>query len=381
MDSFVELIEKKKKGSLKVYLGYAAGVGKTYEMLQEAHRLRQRGIDVVIGYVEPHDRPETWALVSGLEQIPRQSVKVANREFPEMDVDAILKRHPQVALVDELAHTNIVGVKNEKRYQDVLLLLDHGINVISTLNVQHLESVADKISQATGIPVQERIPDQILRRSDEIVIVDVSIEELRERLRSGKIYERKKAEKALMRFFTYDKLSFLREMALREVAGDQVRKIYERDLLSQPAAQLVEEAVMVALSSDPTHVQVLIRKATKMAAQFSTRCYAVYVQKRSEAPTKIDATVQRKLQNNMKLAKTLGAEVITLQNDNVVEALINFAVRHRVRHAIFGKSKKAPLLDLLKGSVILNFIHDSVGIDVHVVTTTGEPSYEKSPNP
>jgi two-component system sensor histidine kinase KdpD len=370
--SFQELIAKKKQGSLKVYLGYAAGVGKTFEMLQEGHRLRASGMDVAIGYVEPHARPETTALIAGLEAVPLRQYAVGGRSFLEMDVQAIVKRRPQLVLVDELAHTNIQGARHEKRYQDVLEILDQGINVISTLNVQHLESVADKVTEATQAPVQERIPDRVLRRADQIVIVDVAMEELRERLRKGKIYERGKAEVALQKFFTYENLSFLREMCLREVAGDQVRKIEEQDLLKSRAHDLAQEAVMVALSSDPSHAEILLRKATRLASQLSTRCYAVYIQKRAESPTQIDSALQRKLQNNLKLAKLLGAEIVTIPADDVVESLVTFATTHHVRHAVFGKSRGSPLMERIKGSLILDFIHDSVGIDVHVVTTTGE---------
>ena len=326
--NFEEIIAKKNQGSLKIYLGYAAGVGKTYEMLQEGHRLKKRGMDVVIGYVEPHARPETTALVEDLDQVPRRMHLIGGREFPEMDVPAILKRSPQLVLVDELAHANVTGAKNEKRYQDVIQILEAGINVISTLNVQHLESVAERVTEATQAPVQERLPDWVLRRADQIVIVDVSMEELRERLRSGKIYEKAKAELALQKFFTYENLSFLREVTLREVAGDQIRKIEEQGLLKGEAAGIAEEAVMVALSSDPTHAEILLRKATRLSHQLSTRCYAVYIQKRKESPTLIDSSLQRKLQNNLKLAKTLGAEIVTIQAENVVEALVTFASTH-----------------------------------------------------
>lgn len=372
MTNFEELIAKKNKGSLKVYLGYAAGVGKTFEMLQEGHRLRRQGIDVIIGYLEPHDRPDTMALIDDLEEVPRKIHWIGGKSFPEMDVPAIIKRKPQIALIDELAHTNVRGSKNEKRYEDVFEILDHGINVITTLNVQHLESIADKVTEATQAPVQERIPDQVLRRADQIVVVDVTMEELRERLRGGKIYEKSKAEVALQRFFTFENLSFLREVCLREVAGDQVRKIEQQELLKKSAVDLAQEAVMVALSSDPTHGGILLRKASRMASQLSTRCYAVYVQKKTESPTQIDSAIQRKLQNNMKLAKKLGAEVVILQAENIPEALVTFATTHHVKHAVFGKSRRSPLMELIRGSVILNFAYDSVGVDVHIVTTTGE---------
>ena len=375
MTGFDELIQKKSKGSLKVYLGYAPGVGKTYEMLQEGHRLRSRGLDVVIGYVETHNRSETQALVEGLEKISVKIHTLNGHDLPELDLEALYRRNPGLVLVDDLAHSNIAGAKNEKRYEDILEILDHGINVISTMNVQHLESVAGKVTLCTLAPVQDRVPDQMLRRADQIVFVDVSMEDLRERLRAGKIYEKARAEQALMHFFTYENLSFLREICLREVAGDQFRKIEQQDLLKKEAVDLAEEAVMVALSSDPSHAQVLLRKATRLAAQLSTRCYAVYVQKKKELPINIDSTLQGKLQSNLRMAKTLGAEVITLQEDNIVEALVNFAVTHHVMHAVFGKSRRTPLMDLVKGSVILQFVHDSVGIDIHIVTTTAEEDH------
>ncbi len=368
MNSFEELLERRKKGSVKIYLGYAAGVGKTFAMLQEAHRLKARGFDVVVGYLEPHERADTMQQVRDLEIIPRKSVTVASRDFHEMDVDAIIQRNPQIVLIDELAHTNEAGGKHEKRYEDVLEILDHRINVITTLNVQHLESVADKVASVTGIEIRERVPDNILLYADQLVNIDVSIEELRERLRTGKIYKKAQSELALGHFFTPSNLSMLRELVLREAAGDQIRRIEEQTLLSGKEATLTHETVMVAMSSDPSNAEILLRKATKMASQLSSHCYAVYVQRKFEAPTKIDSALQRKLQNNLKLANTLGAEVITLTGENISELLVNFAQEHNVRHAIFGKSRLSPLRERFRGSVILDFIHDSVGIDVHILT-------------
>src|SRR5271170_2573133 len=224
-EDFLQLIQRQARGKLKVYLGSSAGVGKTYSMLVEGNRLKQRGVDVVIGYVEPHARPETTAQIGALEIVPPRITVYHGIQIREMDLDAVLKRKPTIVLIDEFAHTNAPGSKNEKRYEDVLEILENGISVITTLNVQHLESVAERVSEVTAAPVQERIPDNVLRRADEIVVVDVTMEELRERLRTGKIYEKPKAEQALLNFFTYENLSFLREMCLREVAGDQVRKI------------------------------------------------------------------------------------------------------------------------------------------------------------
>lgn len=370
MEGFAELLARKRQGSLKVYLGYAAGVGKTYAMLQEGHRLRQAGFDVVIGYVEPHRRPETAALMEGLETVPPRLCRVGDALFPEVDVPAVLARRPQVALVDELAHTNAAGSPNPKRYRDVLDIMEAGINVITTLNVQHLEAVAERVETVTGIPVRERLPDAVLHRADQVVNVDVTKEELRERLRLGKIYGPEQAERALVGFFTYQNLSLLRELCLREASGDQVRKITEQGLLSREAAGDAVEAVMVALSSDPTDAETLIRKGMRMASQFGSPCYVVYVRRPSETPTRIDAGLQRVLQNNLRLAALLGAGVVQLEGHDVPEALVNFASERNVRHAVFGKSRLSPLRERLRGSFILDFLHDAVGVDVHIVNTT-----------
>jgi len=370
MEGFAELLARKRQGSLKVYLGYAAGVGKTYAMLQEGHRLRQAGFDVAIGYVEPHRRPETAALMDGLEVVPPRLCRVGDAQFPEVDVPAVLARRPQVALVDELAHTNATGSPNPKRYRDVLDIMEAGINVITTLNVQHLESVAERVETVTGIPVRERLPDAVLHRADQVVNVDVTKEELRERLRLGKIYGPEQAERALMGFFTYQNLSLLRELCLREASGDQVRKITEQGLLSREAAGDAVEAVMVALSSDPTDAETLIRRGMRMASQFGSPCYVVYVRRPSETPVRIDAGLQRVLQNNLRLAALLGAEVVQLEGHDVPEALVNFASERNVRHAVFGKSRLSPLRERLRGSFILDFLHEAVGVDVHIVNTT-----------
>ncbi|MEO5971275.1 MAG: kinase [Bdellovibrionia bacterium] len=372
---FDEILESRKKGSLKIYLGYAAGVGKTYSMLQEAHRLKERGFDVVIGYLEPHNRPETASLVSNLEVIPRRFYSLSNKSYEEMNLAAVINRMPQIALVDELAHTNAPGSKNGKRYEDIFELLDKGINVISTMNVQHLESVSVKVRVGTGIEIRERVPDLILQRADQVVTVDVSIEDLRERLRIGKVYKQEMAEKALTNFFSESNLSMLREIALKEAARDQSRRIDEQALLSQQAITCAHETVMVCLSSDPTNAEILICKGTKMALQLASYCYVVYVQKRSEGPTAIDSALQRKVQKNLTLAKQLGAEVVTLYGENVSDLLVNFAAEKNVRHAVFGKSRKTPFKDRLMGSVLLDFTYDAVGVDVHTFSTlNGESS-------
>jgi len=369
-DGFEKLLERKTKGSLKIYLGYAAGVGKTYAMLQEGHRLREQGYDVVVGYVEPHNRPDTIKLQQGLEIVDPVQLNIGGITVREMGVDGIIRRNPQIALVDEMAHSNATGVKNEKRFQDVLEILEHGINVITTLNIQHFETIAEKVDTALRVPVGERVPDYILQRADQIVNVDVTIEELRERLRAGKIYELSKAERALLNFFTHENLSLLRKLTLQECADDQLRKIEEEHLLSEQAAQEADEAVMVAISSGAPNAEALIRKAAKLASRLSARCYVVYVQRKQEAPERIDGSLQRKLLSNLKLAKMLGAEIVTLHGEDIAETLVNFAQTHKVRHAIFGKTERPPIRERIFGSVILDFMNDSVGIDVHIVAPT-----------
>jgi two-component system sensor histidine kinase KdpD len=365
---FEDLLERRNKGFLKIYLGFAAGVGKTYAMLAEAHRLKERGYDVVVGYVEPHARPDTIKLMERLEAVVPVTRAQGPQALKEMNLPGILHRKPQVVLIDELAHTNAPGGKNEKRYQDVLEILDAGINVISTLNVQHLESVAEKVHDALQVPVAERVPDYLLQRADQIVNVDVSIEELRERLRMGKIYAQDKAEQALLKFFTHENLSLLRKLALQQATEDQLRKIEEDRLLAERGTKEADEAVLVAMSSDPSNAEAMIRKGTKLASQLSARCYVVYIQKREESPDRIDAALQRKLLSNLKLAQTLGAEVVRLQGDNISDVLVNFAQTHHVRHAVFGKTRRSPIRDRLFGSVVQDFMHDSVGVDVHIVS-------------
>ena len=372
---FLELIRRSHRGKFKVYIGMSAGVGKTYRMLQEAHQLLDAGVDVCIGYIETHGRAETEALAEGLPFVPRRRLFYKGKELEEMDTQAILNLHPEIVVVDELAHTNADGSKNDKRYSDVLEVLAQGINVISTINVQHLESVAARVEEATGIAVRERIPDTVLRRADQVVNVDVTKEELRERLRQGKIYAPQQAERALSSFFTYENLSFLRELCLREASGDQVRKIEAQELLKPALAGYAVEAVMVALSSWPTDAESLIRRGVRMANQLGSPCYVVYVRRPQESPTRIDAGIQRQLQHNLQLATRLGAEVVQLEGVDIAETLVNFASERNVRHAIFGKSRLSPLRERLRGSFLLDFLYEAVGVDVHVANVT--PKYIK----
>jgi two-component system sensor histidine kinase KdpD len=353
---------QKEGGTLKIYLGYAAGVGKTFSMLQEGRRLKSRGQDVAIGDIRCQDRPDIFSSIQDLEIIPKRFYSFRDQNFEEMDLQAILKRKPKYVLLDHLAHRNAPGAKNEKRFQDVLELLENQINVITTLNIENLESVADRISGTNFLDIEERVPDFLFQKAHQVINIDLSVEELRERMRSGKIYPAEKIEEALETYFSRPTLSLLRETALKEAAKDEIRRSGKKETLHQ-------ETVMVALSSDPTNGEILIRKGTRLAAQLSSPCYVVYIQKKDETPNLIDPYLNQKLQSNIKLAKLLGAETVTLRGENIAELLVNFAHEHRVRHAVLGKSRLSPIRERLRGSTILSFIHDSVGIDVHIYST------------
>src|SRR5437016_4451127 len=293
-EHFLALIRQQQRGRLKVYLGFAAGVGKTYEMLQEGHRLKRRGVDVVLGIVETHGRAETAAQVGDLEQVPRRRIEYRGVVLEELDLDALLARRPTVALVDELAHTNAPGSRNAKRYQDVEELLRAGINVITTLNIQHLESLYDLVEQATGIKVKERIPDYVLGMADQIVNVDLSAEDLRERLLAGKIYPADRIERALANFFTPQNLTRLRELALGEIAHLLDRRRREQ---SDGENKSGSERVMVCLSSRSPNPDGLLRKAARLASRLNAPWYAVYIQTPSERLERVDAGTQRQIGN------------------------------------------------------------------------------------
>src|SRR5215831_15130647 len=287
-EHFLTLIRQQQRGRLKVYLGFAAGVGKTYDMLQEGHLLKRQGVDVVIGVVETHGRAEPAALVGDLEQVPRRRIEYRGVVLEEMDLDAILARRPTIVLVDELAHTNAPGSRNAKRYQDVEELLRAGINVISTLNIQHLESLYDMVEKHTGVKVKERVPDYVLGLADQLVNVDLSAEDLRERLKAGKIYPQERIERALANFFTDENLTRLREMALGEIAHLLDRRRREQ---SDGQQRGTTERVMVCLSSLSPHSEEMLRKASRLAARLNAPWYAVYVQTPAEEMHRVEAAV------------------------------------------------------------------------------------------
>ena len=369
---FLELVKRKERGKLKLYIGSAAGVGKTYRMINEAHDLKRRDIDVVIGFVETHKRDETEAQLRDIEVIPRQHVEYRGVTLEEMDVDAIIARHPQVVVVDELAHSNVPGVRHRKRWEDVQELLDEGINVISALNVQHLESLNDVVASTLGVTVRETVPDWVVASADQVVNLDISSEDLRQRLREGKIYKSDKIDAALRNFFTDENLTTLRELALREVAGavDRSREeIVRRETGAVPATvPRTVERVLVAMSSNPPYTAALLRKASRLAGRLNTDWYCVYVQTEDERADRIDSRVQRTLVQNIQLAQTLGAEVVKLEGNDVAEALCKFAAKKGVTLLIVGQSKRSEWHHFMKGSVVQRLLENAQGLDVLVVS-------------
>ncbi|HXO15577.1 MAG TPA: sensor histidine kinase KdpD, partial [Steroidobacteraceae bacterium] len=284
-EDFLELVERAKRGRLKLYVGFAAGVGKTYRMLQEAHELRRRGVDVVVAFVEPHGRAETAALVQDLEVVPRKRMEYRGVVVEEMDLDAVRERRPTVAVVDEIPHTNAPGCSNRKRYQDVLALLDAGISVIGAMNVQHLESLNGLIERATGVAVRETVPDSFLKQADQVVNLDLAVEDLQERLRAGKIYAPDKIPWALENFFKDQNLATLRELALREVAES-----LDRAGVAKGAPELKASGrVMVCLASNPPRAKVLLSRGSRLAGRLNTDWFVVYVETPQEAPNRIDS--------------------------------------------------------------------------------------------
>ena len=374
--SFLALVKQRERGKLKLYIGSAAGVGKTYRMLQEAHELRRRKIDIVIGYVETHARAETVAQLGDLEGVPRRRIEYRNVVLEDMDVEAIIARHPQVAIVDELAHSNVPGARHAKRWEDVLDLLEEGISVISAMNVQHLESLNDVVERELAVTVRETVPDWLVAQADQVVNVDLSAEDLRQRLRDGKIYRPEKIESALANFFTDENLSSLRELALREVASsvDRAREGAVRRVESPSAAPRTVDRLMVCLSSDPPLSRVLLRKASRIAGRLNTDWYCVYVQTSAERADRIDATVQRKLVENIQLAQSLGADVVKLTGNDVAAVLAKFAADRGVTLALLGQTRRSRWYRLRRGSVVERLLEMRAGLDVLVVSaaTTAE---------
>jgi two-component system sensor histidine kinase KdpD len=348
-DDFLSIIRAQQRGKLKVYLGSSPGVGKTYQMLTEGNRLKKRGVDVVIGYVEPHERPETTAQIGDLEIVPPRTVKYHDITLPEMDLDAVLARKPTVALVDELAHTNAPGSKNRKRYEDIQDLLAAGINVISTVNIQHLESLYNIVEKATGVRVKERVPDEVVAQADQIVNVDLPAEDLLERLQAGKIYPRERVQAAMANFFTQKNLTRLREMTLSETANFLDRQ--QRENTSTESNVSAIGQVMVAISSRGPDAGKLLRKTARLAAQLNGNWYAVYVRTPEESAITISAEDQRHVTDTLETAQKMGGMIILLKGEDVAQALVAFAREYGITHIVVGRPGRRKLWQFFKTSL------------------------------
>jgi two-component system sensor histidine kinase KdpD len=349
VEQFLKLAKTDNRGKLKIYIGMSAGVGKTFRMLQEAQTLLRNGVDVKIGYIETHGRKETQALIDGLPLIPRREVFYKGKRLEELDVQAILLLHPEVVIIDELAHTNIPGSKNEKRWQDVLDILDEGIDVISAINIQHIESINEDVKEITGIDVQERIPDKILQIADEVVNIDLTADELITRLKEGKIYDHTKVQQALTNFFQPEKILQLRELALKEVAGQVERKVdYQITAKQSPFRH---EKFLACISSNHEIAQRIIRKTARLASYYNSKWFVLYVQSPKEAADKIQLAAQRHLINNFKNATELGGEVIRKKGENIASAIIETVDEKGITTICLGKPHLNLFQIILKTSV------------------------------
>jgi two-component system sensor histidine kinase KdpD len=384
-DDFLQFLKDTRRGRFKVYLGMAAGVGKTVAMLREGKRLAAEGVNVVCGIVESHGRQDTLAEIDGIEVLPRKTLDYRGVPLEEMDLDAIFTKGPDLVLVDELAHTNVPGSKNEKRWQDVEALLDAGISVVGTLNVQHLESLHDLVLRETDVDVRERVPDRFLHKADEIVVIDLPPDELQERLRQGKIYPPEKVERALRGFFRGDNLAALRQLALREVANAVELRARARVTVPREgepetgpvhAGVVDAERVMVCMSSQPNATRRLLRRGARLAGGLNSVWFVVYVRTPSESPQRIETSALRSLSDNITLAKELGADIVRLEGTDIPAVLARFANESKITHAVFGRTRLPPWRERLRGSVIDRFMRLAPGVDVLVVGTTDDADGE-----
>jgi two-component system, OmpR family, sensor histidine kinase KdpD len=361
-EDFLRLIEKSRLGKLKIYLGHAAGVGKTFAMLEEAHRLKKAGVDVVLGWIEPHGRRETADLIGDLEIIPRKKVPRAGGAVEILDVPKILERRPTVCLVDELPFTNVAGSKNPKRYLDVQELLLAGINVITAMNIQHLESLHDTVLRATGVDVRERVPDRFVLEADQLVNVDLPAEELRERLKQGKIYPAERVPVALENFFTENNLNELRELALREIAS----ALDQRPRPGAPPQPEVSGKVAVCMSTNPNTTAKLLRAASRLAGRLNREWIAVYVRRKQEDPMRIAADLQRQFMQNVQLATELGGSVVVLESEDVCRALLKFCREQDIHLVVLGTPERR-WWQFSRPDILDFFLHHAPEIDLHIV--------------
>jgi two-component system sensor histidine kinase KdpD len=361
---FLNLVKKSRRGKFKVYIGMSAGVGKTYRMLQEAHALLKSGIAIQIGYIETHNREETHALLAGIPVIPRRKLFYKGKEMEEMDVQSVISRHPEVVIVDELAHSNMEGSKNSKRWQDVVDILDAGISVISAVNIQHLESMNEEMEKITGTAIKERIPDQLLDMADEIVNIDLTADELIDRLKAGKIYDQSKIPMALNNFFQVERILQLRELALKEVAHHVERKI---SIEIPKQIKLRPERFMACISTNQLTAKIVIRKTARLASYYRSPWIVLYVQNTSESSDRIKLDLQRHLINNFKLATELGAEVIKVKSDDITKTIIAMAQEKEVTTICMGKPHLNIFQVILKTTVFNQLLRNLTSSDIDLV--------------
>ncbi|SDP97730.1 two-component system, OmpR family, sensor histidine kinase KdpD [Mucilaginibacter sp. OK268] len=364
VEHFLELIKRSRRGKFKVYIGMSAGVGKTYRMLLEAQALLRNGIDVKIGYIETHGRKETVAQLEGLPVIPRRKLFYKGKELEEMDLKAIISLRPEVVIVDELAHTNIEGSSNEKRWQDVMQILNAGINVISAVNIQHMESLNEEVQRITGATIGERIPDKVLQMADEVVNIDLTADELIDRLKEGKIYDEKKVPLALSNFFQAERILQLRELALREVAHQVERKI---DIEIPKNIKLRPELFLACISTNDASAKIIIRKTARLSSYYRSKWYVLYVQTSRESSDKINLASQRHLINNMKLATQLGGEVLKVKNDHIAKAIWETAEKYDITTICIGKPRFKFYQVIMKTAVFTQLLNKMSKTDIDLV--------------
>ena len=364
VEHFLDLIRQSRRGKFKIYIGMSAGVGKTYRMLQEAQTLLRNGVDVQVGYIETHGRRETEVQLQGLPVMPRRKLFYKGKELDELDVQAVINLHPEVVIIDELAHTNIEGSQNEKRWQDVMDILDAGINVISAVNIQHIESLYDEIRNITGVEVSERVPDSVLEEADEVVNIDLTADELVTRLKEGKIYAADKIAIALQNFFQPDKILQLRELALKEVASQVERKI-ETEL--PRGAHLRNERFLACISSNHEIAKKVIRKTARLDSYYHSRWWLLYVQTPREDGDKIGLAAQRHLINNFKLATELGAEVIRLKQSNIAKGIMETAESHSITTICIGKPHLSLYNVIVSTAVFNQLLNKLAATEIDVV--------------
>jgi two-component system sensor histidine kinase KdpD len=361
---FLDLIRQSRRGKFKIYIGMSAGVGKTYRMLQEARTLLRNGVDIRIAYIETHNRAETHALLEGLPIIPRRELFYKGKALEELDTQAVLNLHPEVVVIDELAHTNIEGSKNEKRWQDVMDILEAGINVISAVNIQHIEGLQDEVKSITGVDVAERIPDLVLQQADEVVNIDLTADELITRLKEGKIYTPDKIAVAIKHFFQPERILQLRELALKEVATQVERKI---DSSLPRSAQARNERFLACISSNHLVAKKVIRKTARLSAYYQSKWYVLYVQTPKEDGDKIGLAAQRHLINNFKLVMELGGEVIKVKSTNIAKSIMQTAGEKKITTICLGKPHLNVMSMLLNTAVFAQLLGKLSESDIDII--------------